>query len=222
MCTNYYLVKNRGSERLARSLNVSQDSFQFSRNFKPASQISIVIEDRNQTRQVITAIWWLYLQHTKEGFKPHPDYFSVNSTYSKLSKRPEYQKTRCIIPASGFVESQSGKAPHTLAPKDRSAIAFGGLFKRWHDKVSGESCYSAAIITLPGHPALADIHEKSTPLWLSHTSFDAWLDPNNTDTQVFEPLLTPRLHKTLIATPIDKTFTKKPIGRGFEIPKEDD
>ncbi len=216
MCTNFVLIKRDGTAKLADRLLVNQDSFLFNPDIGPGTPISIITERDNQ-RQVKTAIWWLYLQQTETGLKPHKNYFSVNSNYEKLNKRPEYRLSRCIIPATAFVESQDGKHPHLLEPGDGSAIAFGGLWKTWTDKTTGEIIYSASIITLPGHPALENIHRKSTPLWLPDEAYDQWLDPNITDTRVFDDLLKPALQTDLTATPVDKARSKKPVAAPFTI-----
>jgi len=110
------------------------------------------------------------------------------------------------------VESQDGKHPHELEPTDGSAIAFGGLWKEWLDKATGETTWSASIITLPGHPALASIHRKSMPLWLPKNAYDPWLSDTVTDTAIFNDLLTPTLQTDLRATPIDKASLKNAVG----------
>ena len=96
-------------------------------------------------------------------------------------------------------------------------IAFGGLYKVWVDRITGEQTHSASIITLPGHPALTNIHRKSTPLWLAEQEIGLWLDRGITDTGVFAALLTPKLVTGLTATPIEKVSTQKVIGQPFTI-----
>ena len=216
MCTNFVLIKTDGTAELGSRLAVDDDTFIYGRNFKPGSQISIVTGGPDE-RQIRTATWWLYLQQTDNGLQPHRNYFSVNTNYRKLADKPEYRKARCIIPATSFVESQDGKRPHLLTPGDGSAIAFGGLYKEWTDKTTGEVVWSASIITLPGHAALADIHRKSTPLWLPEDQYEDWLSPQITDTTAFASLLEPALQSDLIATPVDKTGTKQPIAESFTV-----
>ena len=214
MCTNFVLIKKNSTFELAEKLGVNGDDFLTSQNFKPGSTISI-IKEQNGKNCVMPAIWWLYLQQTDEGLKPHKDYFSVNTNHGKLAKKIEYKKSRCIVPASAFVESQGGKNPHLLEPEDGSTMAFGGLYKVWADKVSGEMVHSASIITLGGHKALENIHRKSMPLWLPENAYDAWLDSSVNETQIFNELLTPALRTPLRATPIDKTMSKQAIGESF-------
>lgn len=216
MCTNFALIKQNSTLILAERLKVNHDLFIFGNNMAPGSRVSVVRSKAGE-REVLPATWWLYLQQTEQGLRPHKDYFSVNTNYAKLPSKAEYRKTRCVIPATAFVESQGGKAPHLLEPADGSAIAFGGLYKEWHDKVTGEIIYSASIITLKGHKALEKIHRKSTPLMLADDVIDDWLDDRITDTKIFNDLLQPSIPTALKATPIDKTFSKKAIGDSFNI-----
>lgn len=216
MCTNFALIKKNGVVQLGDRLGVDGNQFHYSDNIAPGQRISMVC-NREGERMLLPATWWLYLQQTDQGLKPHKDYFSVNTNYAKLPKKVEYKKTRCIIPATAFVESQDGKNPHILEPENGSAIAFGGLYKQWTDRVTGEIIYSASIITLKGHKSLENIHRKSTPLWLPDDAIDDWLDDTITDTSLFEELLEPSLRSTLKATPIDKTMSKNPIAPSFTV-----
>ncbi|MCY4263873.1 MAG: SOS response-associated peptidase family protein [Gammaproteobacteria bacterium] len=216
MCTNFALVKQDGSVRLAERLGVDAAALIYSHDFRPGATISIVRET-NGSRLVNPAIWWLYLRQTPDGLKPHREYFSVNTNHAKLSGKTEYRRSRCLIPVSAFVESQEGKNPHLLKPRDGSVMAFGGLCKEWTDKCTGECVLSASIITLPGHPALENIHRKSTPLWLPEEMYDVWLSPQQQETQIFEELLTPALRTTLLVTPIDRAGSKQPVGETYVV-----
>lgn len=216
MCVEYSHTKIKGTQLFTKRLGLDVDAFRFGPSFGPGSTISIVTggQDDNMVRD---AIWWLYLEQTDSGLKPHKKYFSVNTRYDKLEKKPEYKTHRCIVPASAIVESQDGKNPHLLEPADGSVMALGGLWKEWVDKVSGEVVNSASVITVPGHPALEDIHRKSMPLWLPEDAFDQWLDPGMTDIRVFGDLLQADFQEDLKATPIDRARQKNPIGKPFII-----
>ena len=213
MCTNFALIKKKGTIQFSVDHGIDPDSLIFG-DHRPSNTISIIAQ-RNGIREALPSFWWLYLMQTDKGLRPNPKYFSVNSKSSKLHTRPEYKRTRCIIPASLFTESQSGKRPHILEPEDGSALAFGGIYKENIDKVTGEVIHSAAIITLPGHPALEHIHKKSTPMMLGEESYDNWLDPQFVDTDQFSSLLYPVIHTPLRATPIDKVMSKKQISDSF-------
>ncbi|KZY37767.1 hypothetical protein A3754_10860 [Alcanivorax sp. HI0083] len=96
-------------------------------------------------------------------------------------------------------------------------LPLGGLYKEWTDKVTGEEVTSASIITLPGIPALEQIHRKSTPLWLPEDAYDIWLSPEVTDVTALEGLLAPVIRADLMATPIDKVSLKQTVGEPFLI-----
>ena len=215
MCTNFTLIKKKEIVTLSDKLGVDANRLIYG-DFRAGNQVSVICNQNGQ-RHILPAIWWLYLQQTEQGLKPHKNYFSVNTNYKKLSQKTEFRKTRCIIPASAFVESQDRKRPHLIEPADGQGIAFGGLYKEWMDKVTGEIVYSTSIITLDGHKASEDIHRKSTPLWLPDDAYNAWLDETITDTRIFDDLLVPALRAPLRVTPIDKTMTKKPISTSFII-----
>lgn len=221
MCTNYVLVKKSGSAELADRLSVDPNELIYGLNFKPGSLISI-ITGSGDGHVVRPATWWLYLQQTEKGLKPHRDYFSVNTRYDKVGKKLEYRHRRCIVPATAFVESQDGKHPHLLEPADGRGIAFGGIYKEWTDKVTGEVVHSASIITLPGIKPLENIHRKSVPMWLPDDAYETWLSPEVTDAEELNYLLEPALRCDLKATPIDKTFRKVPIGMPFVISQKND
>lgn len=211
MCTNFALIKSYGSDQLARQLVVEPGRFRYGNDFGPGSTISIVANGPDG-RDAYDAVWWLYLCQTDAGLKPDSRYFSVNTRSDKVANKPEFRRSRCIIPATAFVESQDGRNPHLLQPADGSAIGFGGLCKQWRDRATGRSVLSASIITLPGHPALADIHRKSMPLWLPENAFDAWLDEEEDPSALARDFLAPALQKDLYATPIDRARAKRPVG----------
>lgn len=224
MCGRYALKKTPGLVALADTLQVSIDEFRFEDDCRPAAPISIIIE-REGKRSVQDAVWHLYLEQTTDkGLKPHKKYFSINTRYDKLPKKPEYKSCRCIIPATAFVESKESEAPYLLSTADGRAIAFGGLFKTWVDKITGEIVHSASMITLPGHPnpLMDKIHDKAFPLWLPYDAsvLNRWLNPEVKDTSEFEPLLTARLYADLLATPIDKASKKNPVGQPITIPAD--
>lgn len=187
----------------------------------PGSMVSIVSEFTGE-RRIHDAKWHLYLIYQNGEWKLMPKYWSINTRADKLAKKSEYRHSRCLIPATAFVESQNGKHPHLLEFIDR-AFVFGGLMKQWHDKASGNDILSCSIITLPGHEKLADIHEKSLPLILDNEdteTINAWLDPGFSNTQAFADLLNARLRWDMQATPIDKSTKQHPIAKPFIIKKD--
>lgn len=139
-----------------------------------------------------------------------------------MAYRP-FRATRCIIPASAFIEGLGDKRTYHMIECPGRAIAFGGLYKEWLNHDTGEVIYSASIITLPPVPGWESIHPKSVPLLLDYQNgdlVDRWLDPGFKDVATFAPLLVPRIHHAQRATPIGKVSQWNVIGEPFDVPAQ--
>ncbi|MCT6700932.1 SOS response-associated peptidase [Rheinheimera sp. 4Y26] len=196
------------------------------RFIKATNVVSIVLEEHGQ-RRLQDAIWWLLLEPTETGFKPS-QYTSFNTRYDKLNVKGSagyipYRKQRCIIPASGFGETEvsNGKTLYTDFIGNE-AIAFGGLYRTWVHKDTGEMVYSCSVITLPPHPKLKPYHTKAMPLMLPKGIMDDWLSPGVTNTDLFNDLLKPVLRVDLKGITIDKPSHHQQIGESFELAKDND
>lgn len=219
MCGRYNITDDPLTQILCEQLGLfdQKSNLRFSDDVAPASTISMVAQDHTG-RYFVDTSWWLLQESTPEGFKANYKYPSFNSRSDKLNNpraiayKP-FRETRCIIPASSFVEGQD-KRYYQLTPVD-SAIAFGGLYKSWVNQQTGEIIYSSSIITLPGNPKFEHIHRKSLPLMLPFDNkplIDAWLDPTFTNVEAFNDILQPTLRYDISAVPIDKPSKRNPIG----------
>jgi len=56
MCTNFALIKNPGTTKLAAALSVDENDFLYNNDIRPGARISIVFE-RGGERLVRPAIW---------------------------------------------------------------------------------------------------------------------------------------------------------------------
>lgn len=189
------------------------------RFIRATNTISVVLEHNGQ-RRLQDAIWWLLLEPTDSGFKPS-QYTSFNTRSDKLNTKGSagftaYRQQRCIIPASGFGETEviDGKSVYHDFIGEK-AIAFGGLYRTWLNKETGELTYSCSIITLPPHPKLLPYHSKAMPLMLPPEQFDLWLSPTQQDVSVFDDLLKPVLRQQLTGFQIDKPSHFQQIGWEF-------
>lgn len=189
------------------------------RFIRATNTVSVVLEHNGQ-RWLQDAIWWLLLEATDSGFKPS-QYTSFNTRSDKLHTKGSagfmaYRQQRCIIPASGFGETEviDGKSVYHDFIGEK-AIAFGGLYRTWLNKETGELTYSCSIITLPPHPKLMPYHTKAMPLMLPPEQFDLWLSPTQQDVSVFDDLLKPVLRQQLTGFQIDKPSHFQQIGQEF-------
>ena len=227
MCGRFNLIDSTEVQWLCQSLGISLLARHHSRDIAPGGKIAMVhavAAGGGVERKVSEAIWWLMLDH--DSLKPNYKYASFNSRSDKLnSKRAlayyPYRESRCIIPASAFVEGLGDKKTYHMIELDGSAIAFGGLYKEHLDRETGEIVYSASIITLPPlTPKWDKIHPKSMPLMLDFEDdklIDKWLDPTFHNVEEFESLLQPRVMKPMKVTRIDKPSKWDPIEDSFLI-----
>ena len=217
MCGRLNVIDDPLLKALSKALGVSDSKIKKSYDIAPGATLS-VIRGAADGRLVTDATWWLFLD--SESLKPNHKYASFNSRSDKLDQprslayKP-FRSSRCIIPASGFVEGLGDKKTYYHLRPEASAIAFGGLFKEWLNKDTGELVYSASIITLPPHEKLQNIHPKSIPLmlpWQDEQLINMWLDPAFNQVEAFNDLLIPRIREGMIVTPIDKPSKRNPVG----------
>ena len=114
-----------------------------------------------------------------------------------------FQRGRCLIPAGGFYEwkkGQNGKIPHWICLKNRSWLAFAGLYVWWKTP-GGEWVPSCTIITTVPNQVVESIHARM-PAILEEGSYDLWLDPKNRDFSNLKELLVPYPSNQMEAYPV--------------------
>lgn len=191
----------------------------------PASSIDIIIG--GQRPQVVEALWWLLLERQEGCFRPSK-YTSFNTRSDRLDEKRSvgylpYRRSRCLVPASYFIEGTGPKGRrlyHRIEPGS-VAFALGGLYRAWVDREGGEVVHSCSIITLPPHPGAAwqGIHPKSTPLMLPADPevIGRWLDPEFDRVEEFEPLLEPRFRQAVRCVPVERPGNQRQIGETVAI-----
>jgi putative SOS response-associated peptidase YedK len=103
----------------------------------------------------------------------------VETVATKPFFRDAFKRTRCLIPVSGYYEWQDtpgGKQPWYFTARDGSpALTIAGLWDEWHDKTSGETLKSCAMIITKPNKFVAEVHDRM-PVLLAKNNFDPWLD----------------------------------------------
>lgn len=201
MCGRMNVIDSPEVRYLMEILGVELYPLHDKPDIAPGSVIQI-IHQRDGKRLVSDAIWWLFLDPAT--LKPNYKYASFNSRSDKLNNNraiayKPYRQSRCIIPASAFVEGLGDKKTYHKISLEDSAIAFGGLYKEYIHQETGESVYSASVITLPPLlPEWENIHPKSMPLMLPYENkdiIDKWLNPDFHNTDEFDYLLEPIVNR---------------------------
>jgi putative SOS response-associated peptidase YedK len=225
MCGRFQIENNKKSKKLLNQLDVEAAEILFSRNKAPGSRISIIRREKD-INVVTQATWWLLID--PDTGKPNYKYASFNSRSDKLNspKAIAYQpfrESRCIIPATAFLEGKGDKKTYHKIELENEAIAFGGLYRETIHKETGDVIHSASIITLPPVEQWAEIHPKSMPLILpvdDATLINQWLAPSFSKVESFQDILVPAIRNNQVLTPIEKPSLWNPSGEPFTIPAE--
>ncbi|AXK40773.1 SOS response-associated peptidase [Crenobacter cavernae] len=211
MCGRFNTLDTQELRELLQRLGV-QALPEFRRDICPGQYAHFVIE-RNGERQLLNGMWSLLIEPRPSGvgFRPKPKYSTLNARSDNLmtlkSWRERYPRQRAIVPATAFHEWRDGQCYAITQP---GAVAFGSLYELWP---YGEQLVPAfSIITVPPHPKLSHIHEKSLPLLLEPGDFDTWLSPEFSHVDDFADLLQPRLRRPLLVTPVDSPKGLNPVG----------
>ena len=137
----------------------------------------------------------------------------AESVLDKPAFRNAMRRRRCLIPADGFYEWQSGgarKRPHFAAPPE--LVAFAGLWEPWMGP-NGEEMETACIVTTGANRTLRPVHDRM-PAVIPPEAFDLWLDGANVDAITASALIAPAPDNLLesyeISTAINRTANDNP------------
>jgi putative SOS response-associated peptidase YedK len=161
-------------------------------NIAPTQPIPVVrlVEGR---KSVALVRWGLIPSWVKD-----PRIFSLlinargESVLDKPAFRNAMRRRRCLVPADGFYEwkTEGGrKQPYFIRPRDRSPIAFAGLWECWMGP-NGEEVETACIVTTTANRALRDLHDRM-PVVVAPEAFDLWLDCAHVDAETAAALIAP-------------------------------
>jgi putative SOS response-associated peptidase YedK len=92
--------------------------------------------------------------------------------------REAFERTRCLIPLSGYYEWQDtpgGKQPWYFTTADGSPIlTAAGLWDEWKNRETGERLKSCTMIITEPNTFVAEVHDRM-PVLLTPDQFAPWL-----------------------------------------------
>ncbi len=141
-------------------------------NICPTQAVAVVTSEGDQRR--LRAMRWGFLP---DWYKtPTDGPLIINARSETVASKPAFREairaTRCIIPASGFYEWQTGddgaKLPWYFTREDAAPLAFAGLWHRWGEI---DTC---AIISTGAGPGMAGLHHRE-PVVLDAPDWPLWL-----------------------------------------------
>jgi putative SOS response-associated peptidase YedK len=134
----------------------------------------------------------------------------INARSETLAEKPAFRdafrRRRCLVLADGWYEWQAapgGKQPWFVRLRDPRPIAFAGLWERWRDPAGGELLESCTIVTTGASESIRKIHDRM-PAVLPEQSWDRWMDPAYSDTEVLSKTLGPYDAKALRAWQVSR------------------
>jgi putative SOS response-associated peptidase YedK len=121
----------------------------------------------------------------------------INVRAETIAQKPAFRnafaRRRCLVPADGFYEWQSGpegKIPYRIHRADDGCFCFAALWERW-DR-GPEVLESCAIVTRPADERISAVHDRM-PVMLEGDACAAWLAPESQPGELLELLRSTRL-----------------------------
>ena len=151
-------------------------------NISPSQNIPVIVQ-QDGIRRLETRQWGLIPFWSKTS-KP-----MINARSETASEKPAFRqafkKRRCLIPASGFFEwakEDGEKQPYFIFLKDKSSMAFAGLWEEW-SAPDGKIVKTCAILTVESNSFLKFIHHRM-PVILKPANGMNWLDLDRTESSL--------------------------------------
>jgi putative SOS response-associated peptidase YedK len=193
MCGRYALSAT-AAELIEHFKLLSCPEFGLRFNIAPQSMIPVIRQKPGAGRVGQLVRWGLIPSWAKDPSIGNKLNNARGETVAeKRAFRSSFAKHRCLIPASGFYEWQpvaGRKQPYYIHPTASGDIfAFAGLLAAW-TPTDGETVVSTCIITTGPNEIMSPIHDRM-PVILQPGQYDAWLDPDNRDTDALKAMLVP-------------------------------
>ena len=149
-------------------------------NIAPSERIPVIIQENGL--RLLKIMEWGLIPYWSKKQKP-----MINARIETVAEKPTFcnalKKSRCLIPANGFFEwtkENSEKQPYFICLKNKSSMAFAGLWEDWIS-LEGDTKRTFAILTTEANSFVKKIHHRM-PIILTQKNFGEWL--NFTDTSL--------------------------------------
>lgn len=164
---------------------------QASYNIAPTQPVAVV-RQTDRARELTMMHWGLIPSWSKD---PKTGARMINARADTVATKPSFRsafkRRRCLIAADGFYEwkklDAKSKQPYYIGLKKWGPFGFAGLWESWHGD-EGTEIESCTIITTDANDLLREVHDRM-PVILPEESYDAWLDPKQSDADELQSLL---------------------------------
>jgi putative SOS response-associated peptidase YedK len=190
VCGRYQLLRPQDIAARFGTVNTLADLHP-DEDVRPTQAIPVITMKHELTRMR----WGFVPSWAKERPKGAP---LINARAEGIESKPTFRKPlrsqRIVIPSSGFFEWQTpasgGKKVKILfTPIDGEFLAMAGLYDMWKAP-DGSEVRSCVIITTAPNQDVAPVHDRM-PALIARDDEAAWLDPDETETEVILSYLRP-------------------------------
>lgn len=152
-------------------------------NLAPTAEAYIVVND-DGSRVIETARWGLIPAWSKDASRASR---MINARVETVAEKPAYRaafrRRRCLVPADGYYEWQTGvgarapKQPFYIHRADSRPLAMAGLFEDWQGPSGPVRTFT--VLTRDAVGSLGRIHDRM-PVLVEDDGWEGWLDPAST------------------------------------------
>ena len=148
-------------------------------NVCPTNAVGVVTSDAGARR--LRAMRWGFVPAWYKATNDGP--LIINARSDTIATKPAFREAvrsrRCIVPASGFYEWETGpdgkKLPWYFTRTDGAPMALAGIWQRWQD------IDTVAIVSTEAGPGMQGLHHREAvmlepadwPLWLGEAGHGA-------------------------------------------------
>lgn len=183
---------------------VEQPNFPPRYNIAPTQPVPIVrasLDSSGAITRHFDLVRWGFLPSFVKDPKSFPLIINARSEtlLDKASFKTAFKRRRCLFIADAFYEwrresatgagRRSASRPYLFRRGDGAPLGLGGIWECWMGP-NGEEADAACIITTAANGATAAIHDR-LPAIIEASSFEKWLDPDETSADEAFDLLRP-------------------------------
>ncbi|MGB7440871.1 MAG: SOS response-associated peptidase [Coleofasciculaceae cyanobacterium] len=211
MCGRF--SQSQPAEAIAKAFQVEVPPLKARYNIAPTQTVgTILLTPEEQKREFKMLRWGLipsWAKDEKIGVR------LINARAETVAEKPSFRSAfrhrRCLVVADGFyewqkLEGKKQKQPFYFQMRDKKPFAFAGLWEHWHNP-NGEEINSCTILTTEANNLSRPIHERM-PVILEEKNYDLWLDTEEKNTELLQPLLSPYPTEKMMAYPVSKAVNK--------------
>jgi putative SOS response-associated peptidase YedK len=189
MCGRYQLLRPEDIAARFETVNTEPDLVASS-DVRPTQSIPVV----TMGRELALMHWGITPAWEKDKKKAPVINARAEGIETKVTFRQSLRFQRCIIPATGFYEWQASagggrKVKYLFTRADGDFLALAGVFANYKTP-EGLMTRSCVIITTTPNEVVAPIHDRM-PVILAREDEDAWLNPDETESEALLPFLRP-------------------------------